>query len=51
MTANVLPAQVLTPCLLGSPVAPYEHGVFAQGTIWGSVPIRRYRAPKTKGAH
>jgi glucose-6-phosphate isomerase len=31
---NVLLAQVLTPRLLGSLVALYEHSVFTQGTIW-----------------
>ncbi len=32
---NVLLAEVLTPRLLGSLVALYEHSVFTQGTIWG----------------
>jgi glucose-6-phosphate isomerase len=32
---NVLLAQVLTPRLLGSLIALYEHSVFTQGTIWG----------------
>src|SRR5437660_3486020 len=32
---NVLMAEVLTPRLLGSLVALYEHSVFTQGTIWG----------------
>jgi glucose-6-phosphate isomerase len=32
---NVLLAEVLTPRLLGSLVALYEHSVFVQGTIWG----------------
>jgi glucose-6-phosphate isomerase len=32
---NVLLADVLTPRLLGSLVALYEHSVFTQGTIWG----------------
>jgi glucose-6-phosphate isomerase len=31
---NVLLAQVLTPRLLGSLVALYEHSVFTQGAIW-----------------
>jgi glucose-6-phosphate isomerase len=31
---NVLLAEVLTPRLLGSLVALYEHSVFVQGTIW-----------------
>jgi glucose-6-phosphate isomerase len=31
---NVLLAQVLTPRVLGSLVALYEHSVFTQGTIW-----------------
>ena len=32
---NVLLADRLTPRLLGSLVALYEHSVFTQGTIWG----------------
>ncbi|HEY5438947.1 MAG TPA: glucose-6-phosphate isomerase, partial [Acidimicrobiales bacterium] len=32
---NVLLAEVLTPRVLGSLVALYEHSVFTQGTIWG----------------
>jgi glucose-6-phosphate isomerase len=32
---NVFLAQVLTPRLLGSLIALYEHSVFTQGTIWG----------------
>lgn len=32
---NVLMATMLTPHLLGSLVALYEHAVFVQGTIWG----------------
>jgi glucose-6-phosphate isomerase len=32
---NVLMAEVLTPRLLGSLIALYEHSVFVQGTIWG----------------
>jgi len=32
---NVLLADVLTPRLLGSLVALYEHSVFTQGAIWG----------------
>jgi glucose-6-phosphate isomerase len=32
---NVLLADVVTPRLLGSLVALYEHSVFTQGTIWG----------------
>jgi glucose-6-phosphate isomerase len=31
---NVLLAEVLTPRLLGTLVALYEHSVFTQGTIW-----------------
>ena len=31
---NVLLAQKLTPRLLGTLVALYEHSVFTQGTIW-----------------
>src|SRR5207302_9894695 len=31
---NVLLAQVLTPRVLGSLVALYEHSVFTQGVIW-----------------
>jgi glucose-6-phosphate isomerase len=31
---NVLLADVITPRLLGSLVALYEHSVFTQGTIW-----------------
>jgi glucose-6-phosphate isomerase len=31
---NVLLAEVLTPTLLGSLIALYEHSVFTQGTIW-----------------
>jgi len=31
---NVLLADVLTPTLLGSLIALYEHSVFTQGTIW-----------------
>jgi glucose-6-phosphate isomerase len=31
---NVLLADVLTPRLLGSLIALYEHSVFTQGTIW-----------------
>jgi glucose-6-phosphate isomerase len=31
---NVLLAEVLTPRLLGSLIALYEHNVFTQGTIW-----------------
>ena len=33
--SNVLLAEVLTPRLLGSLVALYEHAVFTAGTIWG----------------
>ncbi len=33
--SNVLLAEVLTPGLLGSLVALYEHAVFTAGTIWG----------------
>jgi glucose-6-phosphate isomerase len=32
---NVLMAEVLTPRLLGSLIALYEHSVFVQGAIWG----------------
>jgi len=32
---NVLLAEVLTPRLLGTLIALYEHSVFTQGTIWG----------------
>ena len=32
---NVLLAEILTPHVLGSLVALYEHYVFTQGTIWG----------------
>jgi glucose-6-phosphate isomerase len=32
---NVLMADVLTPRILGTLVALYEHSVFTQGTIWG----------------
>jgi glucose-6-phosphate isomerase len=32
---NVLLAEVLTPRLLGSLIALYEHSVFTQGTLWG----------------
>jgi glucose-6-phosphate isomerase len=32
---NVLLAEVLTPRLLGTLVALYEHSVFTQGTVWG----------------
>jgi glucose-6-phosphate isomerase len=32
---NVLLADVLTPRLLGSLIALYEHSVFTQGAIWG----------------
>jgi glucose-6-phosphate isomerase len=31
----VLLGEVLTPRLLGSIIALYEHSVFTQGTIWG----------------
>ncbi len=33
--SNVLLAEILTPKLLGSLVALYEHAVFTAGTIWG----------------
>jgi glucose-6-phosphate isomerase len=33
--SNVLLAKVLTPRILGSLVALYEHNVFTQGAIWG----------------
>src|SRR6202011_1399531 len=32
--SNVLLAEVLTPRLLGSLIALYEHSVFTQGVIW-----------------
>jgi glucose-6-phosphate isomerase len=32
---NVLLAEILTPRILGTLVALYEHSVFTQGTIWG----------------
>jgi len=32
--SNVLLAEILTPKVLGSLVAPYEHSVFTQGAIW-----------------
>jgi glucose-6-phosphate isomerase len=32
--SNVLLAEILTPRLLGSLVALYEHSVFTQGAIW-----------------
>jgi glucose-6-phosphate isomerase len=32
---NVLLCEVLTPRILGSLIALYEHSVFTQGTIWG----------------
>jgi len=32
---NVLLAEKLTPSILGSLVALYEHSVFTQGTVWG----------------
>jgi glucose-6-phosphate isomerase len=32
---NVLLAEVLTPRILGSLIALYEHSVFTQGAIWG----------------
>jgi len=32
---NVLLARILTPRLLGSLIALYEHSVFTQGAIWG----------------
>ena len=33
--SNVLMAERLTPALLGSLVALYEHAVFTQGVVWG----------------
>jgi glucose-6-phosphate isomerase len=33
--SNVLLAEVLTPRVLGSLIALYEHSVFTQGAIWG----------------
>jgi len=33
--SNVVLAEVLTPRLLGSLIALYEHSVFTQGTVWG----------------
>ena len=32
--SNVLLAEILTPRILGTLVALYEHSVFTQGTIW-----------------
>jgi glucose-6-phosphate isomerase len=32
---NVLLAEILTPRILGSLIALYEHSVFTQGTVWG----------------
>ena len=32
---NVLLAEILTPRLLGSLIALYEHSVFTQGAVWG----------------
>ncbi len=32
---NVILAEVLTPRILGTLIALYEHSVFTQGTIWG----------------
>jgi glucose-6-phosphate isomerase len=32
---NVLLTEILTPRILGSIIALYEHSVFTQGTIWG----------------
>jgi glucose-6-phosphate isomerase len=32
---NVLLAEILTPRILGSLIALYEHSVFTQGTLWG----------------
>jgi glucose-6-phosphate isomerase len=32
--SNVLLAEILTPRILGSLIALYEHSVFTQGTIW-----------------
>jgi len=32
---SVLLAEILTPRILGSLIALYEHSVFTQGTIWG----------------
>jgi glucose-6-phosphate isomerase len=31
---NVILAEILTPRLLGTLVALYEHSVFTQGTVW-----------------
>ena len=33
--SNVLLAKALSPRLLGSLIALYEHSVFVQGTLWG----------------
>jgi glucose-6-phosphate isomerase len=33
--SNVMLAEILTPRLLGSLIALYEHSVFTQGAIWG----------------
>jgi len=32
---NVILAEVLTPRVLGSLIALYEHSVFTQGAVWG----------------
>jgi glucose-6-phosphate isomerase len=32
---NVILAEILTPRLLGTLVALYEHSVFTQGAVWG----------------
>ena len=37
---NTLLAEILTPRLLGTLVALYEHSVFTQGTIWDIVSSR-----------
>jgi glucose-6-phosphate isomerase len=40
--SNVLLAQTLTPRILGSLVALYEHLVFTQGTVWGVNPFDQW---------
>jgi glucose-6-phosphate isomerase len=39
---NVLLAEVLTPRLLGSLIALYEHSVFTQGAIWHIDPFDQW---------
>ena len=33
--SNTILAETLTPAVLGSLIALYEHRVFVQGTVWG----------------